>query len=41
MATQEFTLQNMNVKTFIDYIITFNNVNDILESYKSQSEKGY
>jgi site-specific DNA-methyltransferase (adenine-specific) len=30
-----------NIKDFIDYIITFNNVSDILETCKSQSEKGF
>jgi len=32
---------NMNIKDFIDYIITFNNVDDILEKCKTQSEKGF
>ena len=32
---------NMNIKDFIDYIITFDNVNDILENCKTQSEKGF
>jgi hypothetical protein len=30
-----------NIKSFIDYIITFNNIDDILDTYKSQSEKGF
>ena len=31
----------MNIKEFIDYIITFDNVDDILENCKTQSEKGF
>ena len=32
---------NINIKNFIDYIITFDNVDDILENCKTQSEKGF
>jgi hypothetical protein len=32
---------NINIKDFIDYIITFDNVDDILENCKTQSEKGF
>ena len=32
---------NINIKDFIDYIITFNNIDDILENCKTQSEKGF
>ena len=32
---------NMNIKNFIDYIITFDNVNDILDNCVTQSEKGF
>ena len=32
---------NMNIKDFIDYIITFDDVDDILENCKTQSEKGF
>jgi hypothetical protein len=32
---------NMNVKNFIDYIITFDNINDILNNCKDDSEKGF
>jgi hypothetical protein len=32
---------NMNIKNFIDYIITFNNIDNILENCKTQSEKGF
>ena len=32
---------NMNIKNFIEYIITFDNVDDILENCKTQSEKGF
>ncbi|ATZ80507.1 putative site-specific DNA-methyltransferase [Bodo saltans virus] len=31
----------MNIKDFIDHIITFNNVDDILDNCKTQSEKGF
>ena len=31
----------MNIKDFIDYIITFDNIDDILETCKTQSEKGF
>lgn len=34
-------LTNTNIKDFINYIITFNNVNDILDNCKTQSEKGF
>ena len=32
---------NMNIKAFIDYIITFNNVWDILDTCKTPQEKGF
>ena len=32
---------NMNIKDFIDYIITFDNVDDILDECKTQSDKGF
>jgi hypothetical protein len=32
---------NMNIKNFIDYIITFDNIDNILENCKTQSEKGF
>ena len=31
---------NMNIKDFIDYIITFDSINQILKICKTQSEKG-
>ena len=31
----------MNIKIFINYIITFNNIDDILNNYETQSEKGF
>ena len=31
MITKEMNFTNMNIKDFIDYIITFDNVDDILE----------
>ena len=41
MTNKEMNFTNMNIKNFIDYIITFDNVNDILETCKTQSEKGF
>ena len=41
MTTKEINFTNMNIKDFIDYIITFDNVDDILENCKTQSEKGF
>ena len=35
------TFNNINIKDFIDYIITFNNINDILETIITDSEKGF
>jgi hypothetical protein len=32
---------NTNIKDFIDYIITFDNVDDILDNCNTQSEKGF
>ena len=32
---------NMNIRDFIDYIINFNNINDIIDKCKTQSEKGF
>ena len=32
---------NMIIKDFINYIITFNNIDDILLNCKSNSEKGF
>ena len=32
---------NMNIRSFIEYIISFDNVNDTLENCKTQSEKGF
>ncbi len=41
MSTKEMNFTNMNIKDFIDYIITFDNIDDILENCKTQSEKGF
>ena len=41
MTTKEINFINMTIKNFIDYIITFDNINDILETCKTQSEKGF
>lgn len=41
MSNKEMNFTNMNIKDFIDYIITFDNVDDILENCKTQSEKGF
>jgi hypothetical protein len=34
-------MTSMNIKNFINYIINFNNIENILNNYKNQSEKGY
>ena len=31
----------MNIRDFIKHIMNFDNVDDILENYKTQSEKGF
>lgn len=41
MTTKEMNFTNMNIKEFINYIITFDNVDDVLENCKTQSEKGF
>ena len=41
MTTKEMNFTNMNIKTFIEHIITFDNIDDILDNCKTQSEKGY
>ena len=41
MTTKEMNFTNMNIKDFIDYIITFDDIDDILENCKTQSEKGF
>ena len=41
MITNKMNFTNMNIKDFIDYIITFDNIDDILENCKTQSEKGF
>ena len=41
MTTNETKFTNMNIKESIDYIITFDNINDILETCKSESTKGF
>ena len=41
MTTKEMNFTNMNIKNFIEYIITFNNVDDILDNCNTQSEKGF
>jgi len=38
MTTKEMNFTNMNIKDFIDYIIMFDNVDDILDSNKTQEE---
>ena len=38
---KEINFTKMIIKDFIEYIITFDNIDDILENCKSQSEKGY
>jgi hypothetical protein len=41
MITKEMKITDMNIKDFIDYIITFDNIDDILEKTNSQAEKGF
>jgi hypothetical protein len=41
MTTKKMNFTNMNIKDFIEYIITFDNADDILENCKTQSEKGF
>ena len=41
MTTKEMNFTNMNIKDLIDYIITFDNIDDILDTCKTQSEKGF
>lgn len=41
MTTKEMNFINMNIKNFIDYIITFDNIDDILDKCKTQSIKGF
>ena len=41
MTTKEMNFTNMNIKDFIEYIITFDDVDDIFENCKTQSEKGF
>jgi hypothetical protein len=38
---KEMNFSNMNIKDLIDYIILFDNIDDILEKCKTQIEKGY
>ena len=41
MKHNKMNFTNLNIKDFIDYIITFDNIDDILENCKTQSEKGF
>lgn len=41
MTTKEMNFTNMNIKDFIDYIITFENIDDILQKCTTQTEKGF
>jgi hypothetical protein len=34
-------MTDMNIKDFIDYIITFDSIDDIIDNYSSQSDKGF
>jgi len=38
---KELNYKNMNIKEFINYIITFNSIDEILENCNSQSERGF
>ena len=39
--TTEINFTNINIKNFIDYILKFNNIDDILDTCHTQSEKGF
>lgn len=41
MTTKEINFTNMNIKDFIEYIITCDNLDNILENGNTQSEKGF
>jgi site-specific DNA-methyltransferase (adenine-specific) len=41
MTTKEMSFTNMSIKDFIDYIITFDNIDNILENCKTLTEKGF
>ena len=41
LTTKEMNFTKINIKDFIQYIITFDNIDDILETCKTQSEKGF
>lgn len=41
MTTNGMNFTSKNIRQFIDYIITFNNVDDILDICKTRSEKGF
>ena len=34
-------MTDINIKDFIDYIITFDSIDDIIDNYSSQSDKGF
>jgi tRNA1(Val) A37 N6-methylase TrmN6 len=40
-SDRDINFNNMFIKDFIEYIITFDNVDDILDNCKTQSEKGF
>lgn len=41
MNNKKIAFTKMNIKKFIDYIIKFDNIDDILDDCKTQSEKGF
>ena len=41
MTTEGMNFTNMNIKNFIEYIITYDDIDDILNNCKSQSDKGF
>lgn len=41
MTTKEMKIPNMKIKDFINYIVTFDNIDNIIDTYESQSEKGF
>ena len=38
--TKVINFTNINIQEFINYIITFDNINDILDNCKTQYDKG-
>ena len=41
MTNTDMNYTNINTLKFIEYIITFDNIDDIFDTCKTQSEKGF